>query len=115
MTATRTRRPATIKPVVLDEVRVYRKPIYCCELLPQGHPGWIAINGQEYHLQCLGHGSRDGYRLHKDGSPEWYDLDTSSGRPVCDCPDYVARRGTVEHPYCKHGLALIQLRKAGAL
>ena len=68
------------------------------------------LNGQVYGLQCLGHGPEEGYRFWKADGSGVCDVDTSGNDPLCDCPDC-----TFRERLCKHGLALIQLRKQGAI
>lgn len=114
---TTTRRPApqakTCKPAALDSCSCLSQPIYASEEQPDAGAGCIEINGDYYLILPLGEGTRDGYRLIKEDSGSVYDLDTSNGWPVCDCPDFVARRGrTGPKDQCKHGLALITLRRA---
>ena len=110
------------KPAQLRSCVCVSRPAYRCTLAPEGLPGEVEINGGTYELHCLGHDSRGGYRLVKltpdpDADPTVYDIDTESGYPVCDCPDFVFRRGDnmPEAPYCKHSLALIELRRKGVI
>ena len=63
--------------------------------------GLVEINDTLYTLTPLGKHSGEGYRLVNLRSGNVYDLDTSSGYPLCDCPDCTYR----QHP-CKHCLAL---------
>jgi len=98
-----------VGPARLTSLNVFERPVYRCTMLPEGHAGLIELNGQVYGLQCLGHGPEEGYRFWKP-SGEVYDVDTSGTDPLCDCPDCTFR----EH-VCKHGLALIQLRKQGVV
>jgi hypothetical protein len=111
--ATTTTRPNKIsKPVVLQDLAVSQRPIYHCVLLPQGQAGIVSFNGGHYTVLPLGAGSRDGYRLVNIDSKKIYDVDTSTGHPTCDCPDFVARRGrTGPKDVCKHCLALMEMRK----
>jgi hypothetical protein len=104
-----------VLPARLTSCSCTSRPVYRCELLPQGRAGLVEINGEPYGLRPLGREPEDGYRLYKVKDGAVYDLDTSSGYPVCDCPDFVARRGTVEHPFCKHGLAVIDLHRQGVV
>lgn len=108
-------KPRTIKPAVLASCTCLARPAYHCELLPHGQAGVVEINGTSYDLLPLGDSTRKGYRLTNHDNGNVYDVDTSSGYPECDCPDYLSRRGTVEHPFCKHGLALIRCRKDGVI
>jgi hypothetical protein len=102
----------TIKPACLESCSCLSQPIYACVIQPAGVEGVVEINGDTYTLIPLGEGTRDGYRLVNTDSGSIYDIDTSNGWPVCDCPDFVARRGrTGPRDQCKHGLALIALRR----
>lgn len=109
MTA-KTRKTPVIKPVVC-ECECLARPLYADEDHATGHAGTMAINGTLYTLTPLGRTTRDGYRLVNLDNGKVYDLDTSSGYPTCDCWDFIARRGSVEHKFCKHGTALIKLRR----
>jgi hypothetical protein len=84
--------------------------VYRCELLPKGQPGVVEINGEDYTLACHGHGPEDGYRLVKLASGAVYDLDVSSGVPLCDCAD-----ATYRDRQCKHSLGLVQLHRDGVI
>jgi hypothetical protein len=86
------------------------RPIYHCDLLPRGRAGLVDINGEPYALRCHGHQPEDGYRLTKLASGAVYDLDVSSGVPLCDCPD-----ATYRDRQCKHSLALVQLHRDGVI
>ena len=101
----------TIKPARLDSCECLSRPVYASDEGPACEGG-ILINGDFYSILPLGEGTRDGYRLVKEESGDIHDLDTSSGYPVCDCPDFTFRRGrTGPLDQCRHGLALIALRK----
>lgn len=100
--------PACTKPI-LRQCLCLIQPTY------EGDPGSVVINGQVYFIQCLGTGSRDGYRLTNQDNGKVYDVDTSSGFPVCDCPDYTVRRGKAKGDYCKHGSALVELRRSNVI
>ena len=68
----------------------------------------VSINGETYGVVPLGQTSGDGYRVYKaDGA--FHDLDTRTGKPVCDCWDAMLRQGGA-HPRCKHMAALQHLR-----
>src|SRR5213595_175432 len=99
-------KPRTVKPAKLTSCRCLARPAYRCTLAPKGLSGVVEINGGYYDLLPLGSDTRDGYRLHNRLNGEVYDVDTESGLPSCDCPDSTFRRGTPEHPFCKHSLAL---------
>jgi len=103
------------KPAKLTSCTCHSRPAYHCTLAPKGLAGVVEINSTFYHLLPLGGDTRDGYRLVKTTDGSTYDVDTSSGRPICDCPDSTFRRQTPEHPYCKHSLGLIDLRRQGAI
>jgi hypothetical protein len=108
-------RPARrINPVRCD-CRCILPPVYPTDLLAGGMAGIVIINGTEYDLLPLGPTTRDGYRMTNRDNRKVYDVDTESGFPVCDCPDQLTRRGTVEHPWCKHGCCLMQCRREGKL
>jgi hypothetical protein len=104
-----------VNPARLTACTCTSRPVYCCTLLPQGQAGLISINGQDYGLRPLGRGPEGGYRFYKVKDGKVYDVDTSAGYAECDCPDFVWNRGTVEHPACKHILALVQLHKDGVI
>jgi hypothetical protein len=108
---TRTRK---VKPAKA-EVEVINPPAYSQEPGHVGTAGTIAINGIIYGLLPLGRDSRQGYRLYSSRNGNAYDVDTSSGRPQCDCPDQEHQCGTAGRPYCKHSTALIHLRRTGVI
>ncbi len=97
------------------EVEVIQKPIYHCTMLPQGMAGIITLNGQAYYVQCLGSDPRDGYRFVKVSTGDCWDCDTSSGHPVCDCADFTFNDRNEVTNRCKHGLALVELRRRNVI
>ena len=54
-----------------------------------------------------------GYQIRSTTSYKTYNLDAEL--LTCDCPDFTFRRGTAEHPHCKHLIALAQFRYASML
>ena len=73
----------------------------------------VSINGETYGVAALGQTSSDGYRLYKaDGA--FHDIDTSTGKPLCDCWDALLRQGG-EYPRCKHMATLQHLRNIRAI
>jgi hypothetical protein len=86
-------------------------------LVPLGRAGLLAVNGTVYRIYAVELPEADparvaGYRLVKaDGTV--YDVDTSAGRPCCDCGDATFRRRT--DGLCKHGKAILGLRNDGKL
>lgn len=116
MPATTRRR---ILPVRLAEATVLSKPICSCEILPAGLPGLVSINDRTYALSLnatlpdVGEPIVHGYRLTSTDEYKAYDLPADLS--TCDCPDHVFRRGTIEHPCCKHQLAMRLWRERGDL
>lgn len=106
------RRKAARKPAQLTSFACHTPPVYEGQKDDSGWNGWglIEINGVMYWVCCLGRTSRDGYRLVNLDNENVYDVDTSSGFPVCDCPDFLSRR-TNEPQGCKHCLALRRMRE----
>lgn len=104
---TKARKPAPLPQDVT--VECITSPTY------QGGKGLVVLNGSHYLLCCHGATSRDGYRLTKLSDMTAYDVDTADGYPRCDCPDFETRRSRHDGDWCKHGFALIQLRKLGAI
>jgi SWIM zinc finger len=117
MNATRTRR--RVLPVRLEEATVLSRAICVCEMIPAGVPGLVSINGATYTLALnatlpeVGEPIIHGYRLTSMESYKSYDLPADLS--TCDCPDWYFRRNTVEHPCCKHQLAVRQFREQGKL
>jgi hypothetical protein len=109
MTSLLSSRPR-VKPARLVSCSCTDRPIYRCVLLPNGRSGLVEVNGEPYALRCHGHGPEDGYRLTRLASGAVYDLDVSSGVPLCDCPD-----ATYRDRQCKHSLALVQLHTDGVI
>lgn len=102
MTATRTRKPT---PAVC-----LCRPVYHCELIPRGQAGLVQVQGEDYALYCHGASPEDGYRMVKIASGATYDIDVSSGVPLCDCADCTYRQRL-----CKHGAAIVQFREEGVV
>jgi hypothetical protein len=88
---------------------VFCRPIYHCDLLPQGCAGIVGFGGHVYTLTCLGRQPEDGYRLVSVYSMAVYDVDLSV--PSCDCPDHTYR----PHRACKHITALQNLTTDGVI
>jgi hypothetical protein len=86
-----------------------RRPIWPCELIPDGVPGLLRIRETVYHvlpladLPATGPVITRGYRLTKDDGTTTYDV-CLEGHGSCDCPDGIYRG---ERPGgCKHQAAL---------
>lgn len=94
-------------PATLERLRVLRRPAYPTAT-SEGRTGKVEINGKLYTLTCHGLSPSDGYRL--EAGNRVYDLDTSSGVPLCDCADTTYRQRQ-----CKHGLAIAKMREAGVV
>ena len=108
--------PRPIKPVELVNFKLIERPIYHCDLLPEGLPGTVEFNGSTYTVLPLGSDSRDGYRLTNLDNGEVYDVDTSTGYAECSCPDFIFRRGrTGPSDLCKHGKFCVHMRRIGAM
>lgn len=98
--------------------KLLRKPIWPCELLPEGEPGEVEINGQVYDLAVNAdlpeHGEpvTYGFRLTNRESERVYDVDCSSQWLTCDCAD-----ATYNDPAggCKHSRAIRDLRERGEI
>lgn len=106
--ATRTRR--TVKPVTCD-CAIHGRLIYPCELIPAGVPVRCTINGADYLLSAHGADETRGYRFAKlGGDGAVYDVDTSDGYALCDCPDAVYQQRA-----CKHAISLSRFREQGAV
>jgi hypothetical protein len=117
MPATCTRR--RVLPVRLEEATVLSRAIAPCEMIPAGLPGLVSINGKTYTLAYnatlpeVGEPVVHGYRL--TSTDEYKTYDVPADLSDCSCPDHVFRRGTVEHPCCKHQISLRRFREAGKL
>lgn len=112
--ATKTRKPTQFS------CSLARAPICPCDALPRGVPGRIAINGEQYRLEVLGYADDlgaeiDGFRLtHLQDDGRTYDIDVSSGVPVCECWDFL-RRGHTRTWGCKHTRSILELRQTGVM
>jgi hypothetical protein len=90
----------------------HKRPVCCCEILPDGFPGLVSIGGTDYLLSyhatlpAWGEPLIRGYRLVNLTSGATYDLDAQT--LACDCPDALWRRGA-----CKHSRAIWELRARG--
>ncbi len=105
-----------IKPAKC-ECELLCAPIAPCEILRNGCPGSLTINGTLYAVSILGslpaEGEPivDGYRMTKENG-ESHDLCLFAGRVECSCGDYEFRRApqqTAELMDCKHIKAVKQL------
>ena len=104
-------KPAKCECELLDD------PISPCEILPNGFPGTMTINGTLYavsiigYLPPIGEPVIEGYRLTKDNG-EAHDICLVVGRLECSCGDWMWRRAaqqTRELADCKHCKAVNQL------
>lgn len=71
--------------------------------------GLIEINDCLYTILPLGSQSDEGFRLTNLRNGQVYDLDTSSGQPLCDCIR------AMEVGNCAHDAALRRLRNEGTI
>src|SRR5262245_53756761 len=88
------------------------------EIVPDGLPGTLEIDGVRYVVTCnatlpaSGEPVVYGWRLENQTNGEVYDLDTADPLPTCDC------KGFTRWGHCKHArclpVALASLRKAVA-
>jgi hypothetical protein len=109
----RPRKP--LQPVSVQG-RFLQRPVAPCEILPQGAPGVLLIDGSPYLVSIIGELPPEGeplvfgWRVVKhDGTH--YDIDTRTawGQWQCDCPDATYRG---ERPGgCRHAAALRQALK----
>lgn len=101
-----------VQAAVCDS-RVIRQPLPRCEVLPDGLPGVLEINGTVYAVEILGYLPAegplvlDGYRLTKTNG-EAHDVCLVAGRLECTCGDWLWRRSYQTDRQladCKHCLA----------
>src|SRR5262245_66693325 len=93
--------------------RFLQPPICPCEIVPQGKPGVLSIDGTPYLVSYVGELPPEGepivygYAITKaDGTVYHIDTQTRWGQWQCDCPDATYRG---ERPGgCKHVAALRQ-------
>jgi hypothetical protein len=108
-----------VLPVRLEEATVLSRAIAPCEMLPNGLPGIVSINGRTYTLAYnatlpeVGEPVVHGYRLTCTESYKVYDLPADAGE--CSCPDWIFRRGTPAFPLCKHAMSVRLWKEAGKL
>lgn len=106
----RTKKP--LQPVSVTG-RFLKRPLCCCELLPQGSPGVLEIDHTPYLCSYVSELPPEdepiiyGYQITKaDGAVYHIDAATRWGQWQCDCPDAVYRG---ERPGgCRHVAALRQ-------
>lgn len=116
MTTTTRRR---VNPAQVRSAAILSKPICCCELIPAGIPGLATINETTYVLAYnatlpeAGEPVVHGYRLTSTDTYKSYDL--LADLADCSCPDFIFRRNTVEHPRCKHQIALAIYKESGKI
>src|SRR5262245_60299732 len=91
--------------------RWLRKPVWPCELIPEGQPGVLLINGTAYgvmpvaELPATGEPVTRGFRLTKpDGTVYDVGLNWTHAGLSCDCPDALSR--PARPGGCKHAAAL---------
>jgi hypothetical protein len=102
MTTTTRRR---VNPARCD-LTVVRRMAYPCDLLPQGQPAHVLLNGKPYVVTCEGVGV---YTFHGEGGRSHQ---TAGGR--CCCEDYVYVREARQEP-CKHLECLARMRAESAI
>ena len=106
-----------VYPPARCDVALVSRVVYPCEMIPEGCPGVVRLNGQAYWLYPLVSFEGDGfvvegYRFVKaDG--EARDVRAARWGLECDCADATFRRR--EGNACKHAAAVKQLREAGEL
>lgn len=106
-----------VKPALCN-CELLAAPVAPCEILANGFPGTMTINGTEYAVRILGYLPPapaepviDGYRLTK-ANGESHDICLVAGRFECTCGDYEFRRASQQNPEtceCKHIKAIRQL------
>jgi hypothetical protein len=95
----------------VDQFILLRRPICCCEILPNGAPGLASINGGEYRIACnaelpeVGEPIVYGYRL---TSPAGDVYDVPADLSSCDCMGSERWRAQFGADVCKHVRALAQ-------
>lgn len=100
------------------ECEMLADPIPPCEMLRNGCPGSLTINGTLYAVSLIAHLPPapaepviDGYRLTKENG-ESHDLCLVNGRVECTCGDWELRRAAMQEAVlmdCKHIKAIKQL------
>lgn len=102
---TTTRKPRTIRPAKAD-ILVERRMAYPCELLPEGQPARIVLNGKPY---VVTHDGEDAFTFHGLSNRSC----TVRGW-CCDCEDFIYVREARGEP-CKHVLAWARMKHDGTI
>jgi len=101
-----------VKPAMCES-RLHHAPLAPCEILPDGLPGLLEINGSFYEVSILGYLPAEGepvvngFRLTKDDGTA-HDVCLVAGRLECTCGDWIWRRASQtsrELADCKHCIA----------
>jgi hypothetical protein len=115
MTTMSQRKPRVKAP---DEFLFLRRPICPCEMVPEGLPGAVSINGGIYLLGYnatlpeVGQPVVYGYRLTKDDGTVY---DIPSDLSGCDCRGSERWAPTRGPLVCKHVRCVAYLREQGRL
>ncbi len=95
------------KPALCNDIRLVKRPIAPCTLLPAGSPGQVIIEGVPYTLTYnLSDDYRIlGFRLVNTVNKKVYDVE-GIGCVSCTCGDYVYRREGRDPRGCKHMIGM---------
>jgi hypothetical protein len=119
-----------MKARIPDEFILLRRPVATCEMIPEGLPGLVRINGDEYKLGYVstlpseGEPIIHGYRLEKVESGDVYtigyelqeDMLSPSLTPqACTCKGNQRWRRDFGPEVCKHVRAIQSLREQGRI
>jgi hypothetical protein len=98
-------------PAVCEDVRLVKRPIAPCALIPAGSPGQVLIEGVPYTLTYnLDTSYRIlGFRLVNVVNKKVYDVE-GVACVSCTCGDFVYRREGRDPRGCKHMIAMKKIR-----
>jgi hypothetical protein len=103
--------PRVHKPAVCEDVRLVKRPIAPCALIPDGSPGQVIIEGVPYTLTYnLSDDYRIlGFRLVNLVNHKVYDVE-GVHCVSCTCGDFIYRREGRDPRGCKHMIGMKKVR-----
>jgi hypothetical protein len=105
-------RPARpVKPAVVFEAKMVKRPIAPCTLIPAGAPGLLLLNDANYAVEwnVADNDAVLGFRLTDYVNGEVYDLEGYDCHS-CSCGDFIFRRLQKDPRGCKHMIGMKQIR-----
>lgn len=106
-------RRTTLRELKPADIVLVTRPVYCCEIVPEGIPGEVLLGNTGYQFEFIarlpdeGEPVLLGFRFSLEGE-EPHDVMISEYGLECDCRDCQVRQRA-----CKHIFAVKTLRERG--